>query len=343
MEIIDLCDQSTESAKLFNFVEELEKGEGAIQFKTSGSTGSPKVILFSRKQIAQSARLTANTFGLSGKSTLLCPFSLDYVAGKMMVARAWHLGAKLLFTGPKRNPYQYLSGVLPDFVAMVPMQLLAVIESELDLEQLNKAKNVIIGGAPFSNELEQLIVEKVQTPCYQTFGMTETLTHFAIRDLLAHHSEFKLLKDVSIRVDQRSCLSVLTPLSANWLQTNDVVELTSGGFKWKGRHDLVINSGGVKIHPEKVERVLSDLYSESTLFISEIESSTLGSECVMVLSERRKIEKVQMAAVLEPYEIPRKLLIEKDLPTLQNGKIDRAGLRVLCKTANSQNMLVPIG
>ena len=342
MQIVDLCTVEDERDKLYEFFSELESDTDLVQFKTSGSTGAPKLISFTKNQIRTSVELTAKTFGLTGESLLLCPFSLDYVAGKMMVARAWYLGGQLIFTGPKRNPYEALQDHIPDFVALVPMQLMAILESSRSLKGLNQARNIIIGGAPISKKLERQIHNEVTVPCFQTFGMTETLTHFAIRSLNQLDQEFRALDGVSVKVDQNYRLKVQTPLSENWLQTNDMVELTSKGFIWNGRHDLVINSGGVKIHPEKIEKVLEHFFPKASVFASSIEHPVLGEECVLVVNVDRIIRRADMLGLLSEYEIPRKTFVAKDLPFLSNGKIDRTALKELCKKAQAKQLLFPL-
>lgn len=338
MEIIDLCNDPSERQKLADFIDTLKAGKDVV-FQTSGSTGPPKQLSFSVEQIIQSVEITRDAFGLNNRSVLLCPFSMNYVAGKMMAARAWYLKAQLIFTGPTKDPFLMLSDTLPDFVALVPLQLSTILKNAQSLNMLNQARNIIIGGAPISHKLEKDILTHMKAPCYQTFGMTETLTHFAIRDILNESNEFRLLGKTQITVDDEGKLSVYTSSAKKWLSTNDVVKPSYLGFKWLGRHDWVINSGGVKIHPEKVESALSELYPQIDFRLSFIHSNAFGQETVLMSNRPVNIKKSDLFDHLSTFEIPRYLLVVSTFPMLSNGKIDRLELQHLCEQANVNGLL----
>lgn len=338
MEIIDLRNDPSERQKLADFIDTLKAGKDVV-FQTSGSTGPPKQLSFSVEQIIRSVEITRDAFGLNNRSVLLCPFSMNYVAGKMMAARAWNLNAQLIFTGPTKDPFLMLSDTLPDFVALVPLQLSVILKNAQSLNMLNRATNIIIGGAPISHKLEKDILTHVKAPCYQTFGMTETLTHFAIRDILNKSNEFRLLGNTQITVDDEGKLSVYTSSAKKWLSTNDVVKPTSLGFRWLGRYDWVINSGGVKIHPEKVESALSELYPQIDFQLSFIHSDAFGQETVLMSNRPVNIEKSDLSDHLSTFEIPRYLLFVPTFPMLSNGKIDRLELQHLCEQASVNGLL----
>ncbi len=331
MRLVNLSKNAEENQKLEHFINKLENGDKDFEFKTSGSTGKPKSIFFKRNQLEISANQTIDFFGLTVDDVLLCPFSMDYVAAKMMVARAFFLNATLVFTGPTGNPF--LLSDLPNvsFAALVPLQLNKVIENEDSLCQLNRVKNVIIGGAPVSQNLEDRIRDLIECKIYQTYGMTETLTHVAVRNLKEKSANYFALNGVKLQVNQNSCLRIKSPVNNQWLQTNDVVALNKNGFEWKGRFDNVINSGAFKISIDSVESSLYGLGFENQLFICGIESELLGEECAIVTVSDIKdeiVKKIDLAQ-LHPYEKPKKIVFVNEFPINQNGKIMRSELKNL--------------
>ncbi|MGB0432322.1 MAG: AMP-binding protein, partial [Bacteroidia bacterium] len=316
-----------------------------FEFQSSGSTGAPKVFTFSRAQIKISASQTIDFFKLERGDVLLCPFSMDFVAAKMMVARAFFLKATLVFTGPVGNPF--LIDQIPEvsFVALVPLQLQKVLNNKDSLVRLNKAKSTIIGGAAVSYNLQNEIANKVESAIYQTYGMTETLTHIAVKDLQQLKGSYKLLKGVKISVDFRTCLKIKSPLNSSWLQTNDLVELIDNGFKWLGRIDNVINSAGFKINIELLEEKVNSSLTVNQYFICGIDSDLLGEECVAltVNGNLNDLKNAIEKANLHPYEKPKKLVLINEFPFNKNGKILRVQLKKLANanvlTGQYQNLI----
>jgi O-succinylbenzoic acid--CoA ligase len=200
---------------------------------------------------------------------------------------------------------------------------------------LNQANNIIIGGAPISAQLENQITKKVTASIYQTYGMTETLTHVAVRDLKEEAALYEGLKGVSFKRDQRGCLQIQSPLSTQWLTTNDLVELTSSGFYWKGRFDLVINSAGYKIHVDSLELRLGSQIKVNQLFICGIYSSEFGEECIVVSNQEKPLdfEKVFESDQFHKYEKPKKWVTLAELPFGNSGKIQRVKLKELATQA----------
>ena len=201
-----------------------------------------------------SAQLTGKTFELKeGDSTLLC-MPMKYVAGKMMVVRALALGLDLKVVEPSSSPLKGLNKPI-DFAAMVPLQL------EKSLNQLDKVKTLIVGGGQVNPALVDKLRD-ISTQVYETYSMTETLTHVAIKPLNGPNKQdvFQALDGVQFEIDERDCLVIHAPmLNPNPVLTNDLVALIDEtSFHWLGRYDNVINSGGIKIIPEKVEAKLTE-------------------------------------------------------------------------------------
>ncbi|NND15672.1 MAG: AMP-binding protein [Eudoraea sp.] len=295
-----------------------------IPVKTSGTTGSPKLATFTRHQMFASAKLTGDYFELSpGQSILMC-LPANYVAGKMMLVRAMVLGLELRFVEPTTNPIPFEK--MFDFTAMVPMQLHASVK------QLDQIDQLIVGGAPVSQELK-LEISDAPTTIYETYGMTETLTHVAVKKLNHTLSElaedtFKALPGIEFETDARSCLVITAPhLDLHKWSTNDVVTLLSPNeFTWHGRFDHVINTGAVKVHPEHVESILREAF-KCEVVVSGVPDPQLGERVVGIIETNESPEKymeiLASLAELDGFEKPRELMTISEFPRNDSGKIDR--------------------
>ena len=227
-----------------------------VTVNTSGSTGKPKKIQLSKKRMMNSAFMTGKYFGFkSGQKALLC-LPCDYIAGKMMVVRALMWGLDLQIVPPTGNPMATIKQSI-DFAAMVPLQVTNIFEHSPN--KFGLIKKLIIGGGKVDTIL-QAKLQTIPTKCYATYGMTETITHVAIKGLNSEHQTdyFEGLSDIHFTTDERGCLAIDAPrLSEDLVVTNDIINLKNGQqFEWLGRFDNVINTGGVKVFPEKIEAKL---------------------------------------------------------------------------------------
>lgn len=281
-----------------------------ILAQTSGSTGKPKDIRLKKTAMINSARMTNQFFGLDGDKTALLCLPASYIAGKMMLVRALVGSFNLITVEPKANPFENLNTKI-DFAAITPYQLFHSAE----ILKTKAVHKIIIGGSPVTSRLEKLS-ESIPAELYETYGMTETCSHIALRRFNGEEKSdyFTILDGVSIRQDERECLVVKAPhLLENEIQTNDMVELMgSNSFRWLGRADSVINSGGVKIHPEQVEKKLEGIIS-SNYFISSLPDDVLENRTVLVIeSELYNVEqqedlKRKLNSLLSKYEIPKEI------------------------------------
>ena len=323
MKIINLSGTTS----IYRLKQSLEFDEQFL-FKTSGSTGVPKDLIFSKQQLKESARQTTSFFGLDPKDVLLSPLSLDYVAGKMMAVRAWHLEATLVYIGGVKDPYEWAATYPVSFAAFVPLQMKEMLPNSGAIEWLNQMKHIIIGGAPVSWNLEQEIKDRLSVPVWHTYGMTETLTHVAVRRLNGKHvsSNYQALPRVKFDVDSRQCLKVLSPVQKDWLQTNDVVELGISEFRWLGRADFVINSGGYKVHPEIVEAAILKELGIAGMAVG-LPDAKLGEKVVFVTEGDNLVVtkdlRDALSGVLHPFEIPRFTQQMGSFPRTRTGKWDR--------------------
>lgn len=294
------------------FLYEWLNKESFVFVKTSGSTGKPKKIVLDKNAMIASAKATGLFFNLQPKnSTLLC-LSADYIAGKMMIVRAITLGLHLDTIEPNSNP---LSNKKYDFVAMVPMQVAN------SLEQLHLVETLLIGGTKVSYQLTQQIL-KTNCKVFESYGMTETISHIAIKQIGA--KEFTVLPNVTISLDDRNCLVIeALALSPDKIITNDIVEiLNETQFILKGRIDNVINSGGVKIFPEEIEEKLSKYIS--TLFFIASESDEKFGEKVILVIEGKPFEiDVTIFSDLSKYQMPKKIVFVDKFIETDTNKINR--------------------
>ncbi len=320
-----------------------QRGQPEFVLHTSGSTGTPKPITLTREQMRASAWLTGQTLGLQpGDASLVC-LNIRYVAGVMMLVRGLELGLPMTVLEPASNP---LYGFLPDmqfaFTALVPLQLQTILDEialknrQEFLPMLNGMKAILVGGAATSSGLEQAL-QIISAPIYATYGMTETVSHIALRRLNGpdRSAWFTALDGVQLGTDKRGCLNIMAAASRNSLvQTNDVVDMRDARqFRILGRADLIINSGGVKIQPEPIEQIILTKLAESglsvRLFVAGLPDERLGQR-LTVISEQVSVNSEQWAAVqdavrvqLGPYSVPRAWLTVPAFAETATGKVDR--------------------
>lgn len=285
-----------------------------IEMQTSGTTGSPKFIRVSKQAMVASALATGDFFDLkAGDKALLC-LPVKYVAGKMMLVRAMILGLDMEFVAPSSHPLRN-NEINYDFVAMVPLQ------AQNSLKELKSVKKLIVGGAKISSVLEKELM-KLKTNVFETYGMTETITHIAAKKV--GEKAFMVLPNVTISYDERNCLVIHAPkISEEIIQTNDLVELVNENqFVFLGRMDNVINSGGIKLIPEQIEDKLSK-HIHKRFFITSKEDKELGEKLVLVIEGQKEDLDVSLFDDLDKYEKPREIIFIPKFKETASGKIMR--------------------
>jgi len=310
-------------------------GNDTFSQQSSGSTGTPKTIELHRNQMIASANATSNFFNVNESIRLLCCLNPAYIAGKMMLVRAmvWNCGIDL--KEPSSDPLREITEEnLPDFVAVVPLQVQTIFEEPESLEKLRKIKHIIIGGAPLSEKLKSKIVSH-RINAFQTYGMTETVSHIALAKIDSGTLVYQTLKKVEIGQDVRGALWVKSPMSGpERIQTNDLVEMKSANsFVWLGRADFVINSGGVKIHPEfleaKAEAVITGLFPDSPFFFFGLKDPKLGEKLALFIqsdpnnSEKAKLLQRELKLKLDRFEVPKEIHLILKFEITYSGKLDR--------------------
>ena len=314
---------------IFNFLSDWFSDKESFEIKSSGTTGQPKTELFDRDAFITSAQITLNTFDLKKDDTLLMCLPIQFVAGKMMLIRAIIGRLKLIAIHPSSNPLKDL--IYPvSFVALTPHQLQTILK--INPDKLDLVEKIIVGGSPVNNETIYQLVD-FKSLFYETFGMSETLTHIAVKSLNGkNRSEyFKVLNGFKIRINENDCLIIEADHIKNSpLVTSDVVEiLSTENFKWLGRSDDVINSGGVKLFPVMIENKIGDKIDRK-IIIGKRSDKDLG-EIVILFIEGEPFNKDKISELhadftrwLTKYEIPKEIIFKPEFMRNKNGKVIRS-------------------
>ena len=322
---------------LEDFLSEWNNDSDRVLVHTSGSTGKPKPMMVEKKRMLNSARITCDFLGLKpGDSALLC-MSLDYIAGKMVVVRSIERHLHLISVSPSGHPLKDINEEIT-FAAMVPMQVYNTLQVPEERERLTHIRHLIIGGGAIDASLEkELRSLPGNIAIWSTYGMTETLSHIALRRINgAEASEwYQPFDSVKISQTEEGCLVINAPLvCAETLVTNDIVEIESyiynkvekTRFRIKGRKDNVICSGGIKIQIEEVEEFLKP-HLEKPFMLAKKKDEKFG-EIAVLMSEDKEIKTVEatIRRLLSDhkYWIPREFLHVDHLPLTETGKPKRS-------------------
>ncbi|GAB2569053.1 AMP-binding protein [Spirosoma areae] len=326
-------------------------GQPEFTLHTSGSTGTPKPIRLTRAQLQASAHLTGQTLGLLPGDTALVCLNVQYVAGIMMLVRGLELGLPMTIIEPTGNPLAGFDATNDHFAftAFVPLQLQTILATNSPAQQpdklpiLNGMKAILVGGAATSAALEQAL-QVITAPVYATYGMTETVSHIALRRLNGPEATdvFTGLEGVELGTDERGCLHI-TSAATNFerVQTNDVVELITPAaagpayFRLLGRADNVINTGGVKVQPEPIEQIIQAVLAQvgvlpiPRLFVAGLPDERLGQR-LAVFVEKQTIPQDHWAIIQEtirqqvgPYAAVKEAITVDEFVETPTGKIDR--------------------
>ncbi|MFK8038452.1 MAG: AMP-binding protein [Crocinitomicaceae bacterium] len=300
-----------------------------ITISTSGSTGIPKKIRLTKLAMVQSAKATGHFFNFKPNQKNLLAVSAVYIAGMMQIVRSIVFDLTLYVAPLNSNPLKELKLPKLDFAAFVPLQVEAILKNNSSKLSYEGISNVIIGGAPIHSELNSKI-ESLSNHSFATFGMTETISHIALREIKNGNDVYQAMPNVSFSNNDEDCLQINAfRISDHLIVTNDRVEiLNDHAFKWIGRSDFTINSGGIKIQPELVEKKLNEILT-NPYYISGLPDTKLGDKVVLYIeSEEYNTEKLKqltraMENELDIYEIPKTVIFKSRFNRTSTGKIIR--------------------
>ena len=326
---------------LEEFLAQWNDTSDVIEVHTSGSTGKPKRLLVEKRRMVNSARITCDFLGLKeGDSALLC-MPLDYIAGKMVVVRSLVSHLHLISVTPSSHPLKDVTQPI-DFAAMVPLQVYSSLQEPAERERLMSIRHLIIGGGAIDDSLESQL-QQFPNAVWSTYGMTETLSHIALRRISGENSSlwYSPLDGVDVSLSSDSCLEIYAPqVNPEKLHTNDIAELRtlpdgSKEFRILGRKDNVIDSGGIKIQAEEVERLLRPHLS-CGFMITKVSDARLG-EAVTLLVESDDVDNILAVCkhVLPRHWVPRHIFPESHIPITETGKPARAAAEALAKKRHS--------
>lgn len=316
------------------FCKDWLNGKQHFVFHTSGSTGEPKTIELNRMQLEASAMATIQALQLTSNEKIFICVNTQLIAGTMMLVRGMLLNCELFLIEPSSDPFIFLDSFHQmTFASFVPMQLHGILNRQ-EFGKLNQFKNILVGGAALNLELEKKL-SQATCAVFHTYGMTETVSHIALKRI-GVDQYFSLLPHIEIKKDDRGCLCIKGAVTNNlWLITNDLVDLNDAThFSILGRVDEVINSGGVKIMPQKVEQALHQVLSDlnlpcKDLFVTSKKDNQLGEKLIAVFccqSFSKEIEmkvKSELQKVLTKYEVPKEFLYVSSFEKTPSGKIDK--------------------
>ena len=309
---------------LDEFLTEWNNESDMILVHTSGSTGNPKPMYVEKKRMLNSARITCDFLGLCPGDTAFLCMPLDYIAGKMLVVRSIERKLNLVSVTPSGHPLKdiSLSFDKPSLAAMVPLQVYNSLNVAAEAETLRSFTHLIIGGGAIDDELAKAL-RSFPNHVWSTYGMTETLSHIALRRLNGDGASewYTPFDSVDVSQNEDGCLVIDAPLVHDGkLVTNDIVELKDGKFRILGRKDNVICSGGIKIQMEEVEHALRP-YMESNFMITKRSDKKFG-EIVVLITENDNIAEVEAICkrVLPKYWCPHDYLHIESIPLTETGK-----------------------
>lgn len=327
--------------KTLDFCSQWVCGKTYFNIKTSGSTGIPKDIFLTRNQLITSAKMTIKALALKENDKALVCLSIEHIAGIMMLVRGFTADLKLNIITPSSNPFiSFSNDVSFDFTALVPLQLYEIINKTPEkIDILNKMKAIIIGGSSISSLLLKQIQEFVKSPIYHTFGMTETVSHIALKKLNDKTNYYQVLDGVKIAKDNRNCLTINSKVTNNQtIITNDIVEIIGNDkFIWLGRIDNVINTGSLKVQTETVEKAIEKVlfeydnnkFSNLRFFVNSKKDEKFENIIILILESKefskKEIDDIKklLSNFLKKYEIPREFYFMENFIETSTGKIDK--------------------
>jgi O-succinylbenzoic acid--CoA ligase len=335
-QLTDLCRRTAADSnvpewkrEIFRFIRLfLEDTAGTIRQRTSGTTGEPGWHELEKRAMITSAERTIRFFDLHpGDRVLLC-LPVEYIAGKMMVVRALTGGLDMVLTEPSGRPLEGIKGTF-SFTAMVPLQLFESLRYRDDLAALDK---LLVGGGELHPSMRAELSGIMKPVVYESFAMTETCSHFALKRISGPSPDplFLTMEGSGISLDERGCLVVeVNGITKGPVATNDLAEIPEpgNGFRWLGRIDNMINTGGIKVFPEVLEERIGKLLRAPCLVIPRPDRK-LGQRLVLLVEWPHAGAPVDrwrelLGKELAVHEAPKEYFPVRKIPRNESFKADR--------------------
>ena len=331
---------------LYLFLEKWFDASPVITVHTSGSTGTPKELVVRKDRMMQSARLTCEFLNLQAGDTALLCMNLRYIGAMMVGVRALVAGLNLIVRPASGHPLSDIEEPLR-FAAMVPLQVYNTLRVPEEKARLEQTDILIIGGGAVDDSLEAEM-SALPTAIYSTYGMTETLSHIALRRLNGETASkhYYPFPSVELSLSAESTLVIKAPLiCGEVLQTNDIACIyPDGSFTIAGRKDNVINSGGIKIQAEEMEKRLRP-FIPVPFVVTSVPDPRLGQALTLLIAGQVDVRELEskLQTVLDAYHRPRHIFMTESIPQTENGKTDRAGCRILARQMKKLHPLMFAG
>ena len=315
-----------EKDKIESLLKDILNSSTQITCNTSGSTGKPKKIVHSKASLVISAKKTISYFNLKENDSAALCLSVNHIGGIMMVVRAMVAGLHLHVYHVAKQSIDDIKEQI-DFIAFVPLQMEYAMKNKERIQKIKRIKKILIGGAPISLAMNELL-EEHQISVFQSYGMTETISHVALkRSGYKGVDYYTALDGISFGINNEALTISYPEINKEIIQTNDCIALIdNSSFRWLGRLDYVINTGGIKISPEILEKKLCKTVS-TPFIISSLPDRELGEKIVIILKENKfkkeEVLKDNLRKQLTNYEVPKAYSLIKDFVFTQNGKINR--------------------
>jgi len=290
-------------SSVIDFVETYLEADSFISY-TSGSTGDPKPLRIEKTKAVASAKLSNQFFKINAASNIVLCMDIKYIGSKMLLIRAHQAGSKVEVIYPSLNFYKDVLTTSIDFISLTPMHVNHILKNGSHF--FSKVKTCLIGASGVSSELEASITKDLgNTVFYESFAMTETLSHFALRTISLQESYFQCLEGFEVSLNENDCLEVFHPIILpEKLGTNDIVRcIDKEKFTFIGRRDHVINTGGLKLSPENLEKEWS-LFLPFKFILAGEYDAVLGQKLIMILETNGAMTKEQIRQLLKDNFIP---------------------------------------
>lgn len=324
--------ESPHMQEIRRFLQEWSAPTDRICVQTSGSTGKPKQLSVLKQHMLESARISCAYFGLTEKKRVLFALPVGYIAGKMMLVRALHAGLDLYPIAPTGHPFQVEppANIPYDFAPLVPLQIYNSLQSSNETKGLLNCRQLLIGGSALDSDLEDRL-RVLPNEIYMSYGMTETLSHIALRRINGTEASpyYQPLAGVRLRIDDEGCLLIdAAHIGVHALHTNDRVNMRPDGtFRVLGRRDQIINTGGIKIEVEVLEQQLSE-WIKQDFALTSVPDAKFG-EALVLIHTGKPIDVSLFQANVPAHCIPKHQRSVDALPRTDSGKIDRNQLKLL--------------